>query len=133
MKKIVVIPVCPISSYLKNGLTYDFFENYYNPGDFFDEVYCICPDEKNIKRGKINYMNVDPQNFEKVISDIKPDLIRAYGGFGCSDWAAANLIKDIPLVISVHDTNPNLINFPGASPQMSTGHLTPAILAGAGY
>lgn len=110
MKKIVVIPVCPISSYLKNGLTYDFFENYYNPGDFFDEVYCICPGEKNIKRGKINYMNVDPQNFEKVISDIKPDLIRAYGGFGCSDWAAANLIKDIPLVISVHDTNPNLIN-----------------------
>ena len=25
------------------------------------------------------------------------------------------------------------INFPAASPQMSTGHLTPAILAGAGY
>ena len=32
-----------------------------------------------------------------------------------------------------HITVDTKINFPGASPQMSTGHLTPAILAGAGY
>lgn len=99
-----------MENYLNGGYTYDYFEKYYNPEGFFDEVYCLCPNEKNLRTGKISYINAEPKNFDKIINMIEPDIIRAYDGWNCSDWAIANCVTDIPIVVSVHDTNPNLIN-----------------------
>lgn len=106
----VVVPLGQIQDYLNAGRTYEYFESYFNPGGYFDEIYCLTPYTENVKIGKVQYINVWPEDFARVINEIQPDIIRAYAGFSCCDWVAANCIKDIPLVISVHDTNPNLIN-----------------------
>lgn len=108
--KIVVIPLNSTEENLRAGNTYQSLENYFNPGDYFDEVYCLGPKEQDIQVGKVHYIKAVPTKFAEIINSIKPDIVRAYGGFSCCDWAAASSVKDIPLVISVHDTNPNLIN-----------------------
>lgn len=109
-KTIVVIPLDTLEDDLRCGRTYQFLEDYYNPDKYFDEVYCLGCTGKTFTVGNVNYINAEPREFKDIISKIQPDIIRAYGGFSCCDWASANRVKDIPLVISVHDTNPNLIN-----------------------
>lgn len=110
MKKIVVIPLGLIEDYINTGRTYQYLENYFNPNGFFDEVYCLSPGGENIKIGNVQYINAEPKDFGRIINKVKPDIVRAYAGFGPCDWAAANRVRNIPLVVSVHDTNPNLIN-----------------------
>lgn len=111
-KKLVFFPSDPIIAYIEKGKTYKQLEEYYNPGDYFDEVYCLSPwgecDEKVI--GKIHYIKADVLEFKKIIKKIHPDIVRGYGGYCCADWASISKVKDIPFVISVHDTNPNLIH-----------------------
>ena len=109
MKKLVVIPADSTEALVKAGYTYEFLEKYYNPGGGFDQVYCLGAAEKDMKTGSICYINAEPKDFGSIIRRINPDIVRAYGGYSSCDWAAANCIKDIPLVVSVHDTNPNLI------------------------
>lgn len=111
MKKLVVFPSDPMETYIKLGQTYDYFDNYFNPGGYFDEVYSLSPwGEKEKERiGNVIYIKASPANFRKIILKIQPDVVRAYGGYHCSDWAAMNKISGIPTVVSVHDTNPSLI------------------------
>lgn len=113
LKKILVIPGDPITTYLNMGKTYEYFENAFNPGDFFDEVYCLSPtsEENKIgKIGKVQYIEALPEDYMETIEKIKPDIVRVYSGFYPCDCAVANKVKDIPVVASVHDVNPNLIN-----------------------
>ena len=109
MKRLVVIPADSTEALVKAGYTYEFLENYYNPGGGFDQVYCLGAAEKDMKTGSVCYVNAKPKDFGANIRRVHPDIVRAYGGNSSSDWAEANCIKDIPLVVSVHDTNPNLI------------------------
>ncbi len=111
MKKLVFFPSDAIEDYIKKGRTYDFLDSYYNPGEYFDEVYCLSPwgNEKEITIGKIHYIKEHPNKFYKWIKKIKPDIVRGYGGYWCADWISMNKVKNIPTIVSVHDTNPNLI------------------------
>ena len=43
MKRLVFFPSESIESYIGKGRTYDFLDKYYNPGGYFDEVYCLSP------------------------------------------------------------------------------------------
>lgn len=112
MKKLVFFPSDPIEDYINKGRTYDFLDEYYNPGGYFDEVYCLSPwgTEKEKKIGNITYICEKPSEFKKVIKKIKPDVIRGYGGYCCADWISISKVKDIPTLVSVHDTNPELIH-----------------------
>ena len=111
MKKLVFFPSDPINAYIQKGRTYEYLEEYYNPGNYFDEVYCLSPwgevEEEVI--GKIHYIKAAPFKFAKIIKKIKPDIIRGYGGYCCADWVSYSKVKGIPTVVSVHDTNPATI------------------------
>lgn len=111
MKKLVVFPSDPMEAYIKLGQTYEYFDNYFNPGSYFDEVYSLSPwgEKEKEKIGNVIYIKTSPINFSEIISKIQPDVVRAYGGYHCSDWATMNKISGIPVVVSVHDTNPALI------------------------
>lgn len=112
MKKLVFFPSDPIIAYIKTGKTYDYLDQYFNPGGYFDEVYCLSPwgDVKEETIGKIRYIKASPYKYARIIKRIKPDVVRGYGGYHCSDWVSINKVEGIPTVVSVHDPNPKLIH-----------------------
>lgn len=112
MKKLVFFPSEPIVEYIKKGRTYDYLDKYYNPGEYFDEVYCLSPwgDKKEERIGKTCYIKLRPYQFAKKIQEIRPDVVRGYGGYCCADWVSISKVKGIPTLVSVHDTNPALIH-----------------------
>lgn len=111
MKKLIVYPSDPMKAYLEKGQTYEYYGNYFNPGGFFDEVYAISPwGDNNIeKHANVTYIKASPLKFKKIIKEIKPTVVRAYGGYHCADWLALSQTQEIPTVVSVHDTNLDLI------------------------
>ncbi len=109
MRKLVVLPSDPMQAYLDKGQSYEYYEEYFNPGGFFDEVYALSPWGKTEKIGKVHYIQAKPRKFRSIIKKIRPDAVRAYGGYYCTDWATVNRVQDIPIIVSVHDTNPQLI------------------------
>lgn len=110
MKKLVVFPSDPMDAYIEKGFSFEHLEDYYNPGGYFDEVYCLSPWKSTRETfGKIKCIQARPYQFKKIIKQIKPNVVRAYGGYWCADWAAISKVKGIPTVVSLHDTNPRLI------------------------
>ena len=112
MKRLVFFPSDPIQAYIKKGRDYNFLDEYYNPGGFFDEVICLSPwgDKEDETISKIRYIKASPYKFKSIIEKLKPDVVRGYGGYCCADWVSYNKVKGIPTVVSVHDTNPQLIH-----------------------
>ena len=109
MSRLVVFPSDPIEAYLKQGKSYKYLEGYFNPGLFFDEVFAISLYGKNETIGSIHYLQCKTKEIHSVIKSIKPDVVRAYGGYISSDLAYLSKVEGIPIVVSVHDTNPNLL------------------------
>lgn len=112
MSKLVFFPSDPIEAYIKKGRDYKFLDEYYNPGGFFDEVICISPwgDKEDETISRIRYIKSSPYKFKTIIKSLKPDVVRGYGGYCCADWISFNKVKGIPTIVSVHDTNPELIH-----------------------
>ena len=110
IKKLVFFPSDPIDAYIAQGYSYQHLEGYYNPGNFFDEVYCLSPWKSQCDQfGKIKCICARPRNFKKIIKQISPNVVRGYGGFWCADWIAISKVSGIPTVVSLHDTNPALM------------------------
>lgn len=110
-KKLVVFPSDPMSAYIEKGQTYEYYREYFNPGGYFDKVYCISPWKSEVdKVGELEFICARPTRFHSIIKKLKPDVVRAYGGYHCSDWACISKVKNIPVLVSVHDTDPNLIH-----------------------
>ncbi len=109
--KLVVIPSDPISAYEAKG-TSSWLKDYYNPNSFFEEVYVLSPLEKEYR--KVYGLNIIPiksdKHFKKELQRISPLCVRAYGGYWATDYANYNRVVGIPVVSSVHDTNPQLIH-----------------------
>lgn len=112
MKKLVFFPSDPIVAYIEKGRTYDYLDNYYNPGGYFDKVYCLSPwgNQKEETIGKIHYIKAKPHQFSGIIKKIGPNVIRGYGGYCCADWVSISKVKNIPTIVSVHDSNPLMIH-----------------------
>lgn len=117
--KLCVFPNDPLISYFEKG---EIKENYFNPGDFFDEVHCISNSEKDVDVnkvqklagnakfqihcvGKINLRNYKKyfENVIELVNKIEPNIIRAYNPY-VEGWLAAKCSKElkIPLVVSLH-------------------------------
>ena len=110
MKKLVFFPSEPLDSYIDVGSTFEYLADYYNPGGFFDEAYCLSPWKCSRETfGKIKCIQATPRQFKKIIEQIRPDVVRAYGGYRAADWAAISKVKGIPTIVSLHDTNPDLL------------------------
>ena len=108
--RLAVIPNDPLEAYKKKG-TSSWLESYYNPDKFFDEVYLLSPleTEERYEFG-MNIIPITQKKFKKRIKDLKIDIIRAYGGNRACDIVCNNKVKGIPVVVSVHDTNPDIIH-----------------------
>jgi len=120
MKKNCVLPNDPIKSYYNKG---EIKERYFNPCNFFDEVYILSPCEEDVEESKVQTivgnakLKIHPiggfslLNFFsyrnkvlKLIRELEPDVIRAYNPL-IAGYLAVYCGKKlkIPTVISIHD------------------------------
>ena len=106
-KILVVIPSDPIEAYEQKGQR-SILQNYYNPKNFFDIVFCLSPLEKGIQyKYGMHIIGVNDSIYKKALRIIKPDVVRVYGGYGVIKFAVSNHIApSIPLVVSIHDKRP---------------------------
>lgn len=109
MKKLGVIINSKIQDYLDKGLTSEYLKEYYNPEGFFDEVYIFSPVEKfNTKLLGMKIINLKLKNLKKLIKKFGINIIRAYNGSLACDIACLNKVTGVPVIVSVHTSNPVL-------------------------
>jgi glycosyltransferase involved in cell wall biosynthesis len=107
--RLVVVPSDPIAAYEAAG--YDWLERYFNPQGMFQEVFALSPFEKGERQAHgMTVIGVPERNFAGKLRELRPDLVRAYDGFWASDLVCSRRVAGIPVVVSVHDTNPRLIH-----------------------
>jgi len=110
MKKLAVIPSDPIEAYLQAGYNRNWLEDYYNPCKFFDEVFLLSPLERdNSGLLGMKVIRTRPDKLRKKLRDLNVDIVRAYGGYWTCDMACNNKVNGVPVVVSVHDTRPELL------------------------
>ena len=107
--KLAVIPTDPIEAYKQKG-TSSWLEDYYNPGRFAGEVYALSPfeDREHFEFG-MHIIPTRPEQLRHRIKTLNIDLVRAYGGYTACEMACDNKIAGVPVVVSVHDTDPNIL------------------------
>lgn len=105
--RLAVIPSDPIEAYLNAGYDKEWLKDYYNPCKFFDEVYLLSPLEKdNPDLLRMRVIKTQPKYLKKRLREFNIDLVRAYGGYWACDMGCKNKVNGVPVVVSVHDTNP---------------------------
>ena len=110
MKRLAVIPSDPIEEYLRGGYSENWLRDYYNPCQFFDEVYLLSPLEKdNSNLLGMKVIQTSLADFTKRVKELHIDVIRAYGGNWACRAACDNKVGGVPVVVSVHDTNPEIL------------------------
>jgi glycosyltransferase involved in cell wall biosynthesis len=108
--RLAVVPSDPLAVYEDKGISW-WLEGYFNPCGFFDEVYCLTPleTECRVTLG-MSVMPTPPEEFAARVLALDVDVVRAYGGYWASDLACHHRVEGVPVVVSVHDTNPNLLH-----------------------
>ena len=108
-QRLVVIPSDPIAAYEEAG--YDYLERYFNPGGLFREVLALSPRERGTRLAHgMTILGVREKDFGQVLREVRPDVVRAYGGYWAADLACRWRMPGVPVVVSVHDTNPALLH-----------------------
>ena len=109
-RRLAVIPGEPIADYLRVGHDPDRLRGYYNPGGFFDEVFLLSPleEDRDDLLGMRVYKTRDRQ-LRGAIKRLGIDVVRAYGGYWPCAMACDYKRRGVPVVVSVHDTNPDLL------------------------
>lgn len=136
MRKLVIIPSEPLELYKEKGIS-DWLEEYYNPKGYFDEVYLLSPKEKS-KRFQYG-MHIIPvasmRHFRSLLRRINPLCVRSYGTYWATQYAVLNRLNNIPVIGSIHDTNPNIIykSFFKADIIFSMSDATTCIVTNSGY
>jgi glycosyltransferase involved in cell wall biosynthesis len=109
-KALVVIPADPIASYEAAGYG-SWLESYYNPQGMFREVFALSVMEKGTRQAHgMTIVGAKKQEFGSILRSLKPDVVRAYGAHWPADMACRHKMAGVPVVVSVHDTNPNVIH-----------------------
>src|SRR6185436_7443513 len=110
MKKLAVIPSDSIDDYLKGGYSKAWLKAYYNPCQFFDEVYLLSPLENNHPELLgMKVIQTQEHELRKRIKDLEINVVRAYGGNWACRMACEHKVSGVPVVVSVHDTNPSIL------------------------
>ena len=109
-RRLVVIPSDPISSYEQAGYA-SRLRNRYNPQKMFAEVFAVSPLEKGERRAHgITILGTPEGEFLRVLRNIQPHVVRAFGGLWPARLACRYRLPGVPVVVSVHDTNPSLLH-----------------------
>lgn len=109
MKRLGVIPTDPINHYIDTGYSKSWLKEYFNPAQYFDEVYVFspretdCPDLLGMK-----VFRTEPHELQSRLKEFKIDILRAYGGMWPCTMACENKVPGIPVVVSIHDTRPDI-------------------------
>jgi len=106
MRVLGVIPNDPLDDYERGGIG-SWLPGYYNPQGFFERVYCLSPLER--RREKRYGMTVVPTRAGRLTARVRQlglDVLRAYGGSWPADFLAEARETGIPLVVSVHNSDP---------------------------
>ena len=110
MPRLAVIPSDLIEDYKSKGMSVR-LKDYYTPLHFFEDVYLLSPLEKEEKfEFGMKIIPTDPRQLGDRIKELDIDIVRAYGGYWACDMACNYKAKGVPTVISVHDTNPELLH-----------------------
>jgi len=105
--RLAVIPSDPLRAYEQAGYE-SWLEEYFNPLHFFNEVYLLSPLEKEQKeKFGMKVIPVTSDRYQVLVRELDIDIVRAYGGYWACDMACKNKVKGIPVVVSVHDVNPD--------------------------
>lgn len=110
LRRLAVVPSDPLEAYEKAGYG-GWLKDYYNPEGYFDEVWCLSPVE-TVPR-EAHGMRVVPTSAAQLperLRELKIDVVRAYGGFWPADFAVGGRVPGIPVVVSIHDTDPSLVH-----------------------
>jgi glycosyltransferase involved in cell wall biosynthesis/2-polyprenyl-3-methyl-5-hydroxy-6-metoxy-1,4-benzoquinol methylase len=109
-RRLAVVPSDPLDDYTAKGIG-SWLERYFNPARCFDEVYCLSPRET---RPRFEYgLHVVPtaeHEFAARLRELRIDVVRAYGGYWACDLACRQRAEGVPVVVSVHDTNPAILH-----------------------
>ncbi len=109
-KRLAVVPTDPIELYLNSGYGAKWLKEYFNPLKFFDEVYVLSPNEKdNPDLLGMQAIRTTSTQFARRLKELRIDVVRAYGAFWPCELACTNKVNNVPVVVSVHDTNPELL------------------------
>lgn len=143
--KIAVLPHDSLSAYFKKG---EIKPRYFNPCNLFDEVHILSPCERDIEEDKVQVtvgnakLKIHPigrlglfsfflrrDSVLKLISEIKPDVIRAYDPLGLGYLAVycGKKLK-IPTVVSIHADYSILHNLLVVYPKQILGLIASRIL-----
>jgi len=107
--RLVVVPTDPIDAYERAGYTY--LERYFNPAGFFREVFALSPREHGTRRAYgMTIRRVPAERFTSALREIRPQVVRAYGGHWPCDLVCNHRLKDVPVVVSVHDPSPEAVH-----------------------
>src|SRR6185369_596576 len=108
--RLVVVPSDPIIAYEQKGCS-DWLEQYYNPQGMFNEVFALSPYERGERQAYgMTIIGVAERDFSAMLRRLQPEVVRGYGGYWASDLVCSHRIADIPVVVSVHDTNPEYLH-----------------------
>lgn len=107
-RRLAVIPSDPLQDYAHKPSAY--LRSYFNPQGYFDEVYCLSPRE-SVERTEhgMRVIPTAPGQMAGRIRELSIDVVRAYGGYWACDFATNAKVPGVPVVVSVHDTNPDLL------------------------
>ncbi|MDI6791950.1 MAG: GNAT family N-acetyltransferase [bacterium] len=106
-RHLAVVPNDPLQAYVDAG--YPDLTDYFNPKHFFDKVYCLSPQEtKEISLYGMKVIPTPDSLFGKRLKELEIDVIRAYD-LKAGQFAYSNKAEGIPIIISVHDVNPNRV------------------------
>ncbi len=107
--RLVAVPSDQIAAYERKGL--DWLERYYNPQGMFKEVFVLSPFEKGVREAYgMTIIGVKERDFVNMLRKLHPDVVRGYGGYWASDLVCSRRLANIPVIVSVHDTNPRNIH-----------------------
>jgi len=107
-KRLAVIPSDPLEAYSYRSDKY--LQSYFNPLGMFDEVLVFSPlEDREYCKAGMRIVPSKPKQIRRRIVEYKIDIVRAYGGYWACDMACLNKVEGVPVVVSVHDTDPKLL------------------------
>ena len=110
MKVLGVIPSDRLDDYERGGIG-SWLAGYYNPQGFFDRVYCLSPlERRQEERFGMVVIPTRPRQLASRVRQLHLDVLRAYGGAWPADFLARARGTGIPLVVSVHTSNPVMLS-----------------------
>jgi len=111
VRRLAVIPNDPVDLYLSSGYGAAWLKAYFNPAGFFDDVYSLSSYEQ--VDGNLVGLIVQPTapaDLHRRLRELRIDVVRAYGGSHSCAVACRDKVSGVPVVVSVHDTSPSLLD-----------------------